>query len=305
MFDGLLRPSFPKTAIGFSEDSISAVLIRKRGREFTVSNAATSIIGPDVLTPSFEDSNIPSISTLTGALEALAMDAGLGNQKKWSVALPTAASRTSIINLDEVPGSRSELNEVLDWKTETTFGVPAKEMRISRIEIPSSTGKRFVASGIKLAVLEEYETAFSELRWKTGLILPKIMGEAQWVAGMDGDSLVISTESDGFTALLMRDKTPVVVRSVTCGTEEIDDEVYRLLVYYQDRVANADSSRLERMLVVGSALSTEKLNEIAQEALGETLHIVGSSEVGFDIPAGGLEFADLAGAGGLATVGMR
>ena len=45
--------------------------------------------------------------------------------------------------------------------------------------------------------------------------------------------------------------------------------------------------------------------KIANEALGSELSIVGSEDVGFDIPAGGLEFVDLAGASGLATLGMR
>ena len=215
----------------------------------------------DVLIPSFEGDNIPSIDNFADALDALTVEAGLANQKKWSIALPTATSRTTVVNIEDVPSSRSELNEVLDWKSETTFGVPANELRISRIEIPSSVGKRFVTSAVKLAVLEEYETAFSRLRWKTGLILPKIMGEAQWVAGLTGDSLVISTECEGFTALLMRDKTPVVARSVNCGAGEIDDEVYRLLVYYQDRVASKDDSSLERILVVGESLTPQKLSE--------------------------------------------
>ena len=47
--------------------------------------------------------------------------------------------------------------------------------------------------------------------------------------------MLISGQNDGFTALLLRGTEPSVVRSVTCEQNEIDDEIYRLLMFYNDR----------------------------------------------------------------------
>ena len=56
---------------------------------------------------------------------------------------------------------------------------------------------------VKKAVLAEYEAVLETLGWRAGLILPRHLGEAQWLVrnGGAGDSLLLSGSSQGFTAL--------------------------------------------------------------------------------------------------------
>jgi hypothetical protein len=309
MFSGLFKPQSPATAIGFGNGTVSAVSLQKAGRNrFGIRRAATTEIPDGLLIPSFDQSNISDADSFVRLLDGLAVDAGLGGQNKWSAALPAATARTAIITLDETPGSRTELNEVLDWKTETSFGVGASEMRVSRYPISSSDkGKtRYFATAVKLAVLEEYENAFDELGWKVGMIVPKAVGESNWFSRTAGDSLLISAQSDGFTALLMRNSEPVVVRSVTCAESELDDEIYRLLVYYQDRVAAGSADgRLSRLLVLGEGVDSKRVDAITSEAIGEVLNVLRPDDIGFEIPVNGLSFEDLAAPAGLATLKWR
>jgi hypothetical protein len=306
MFSGLIKPKCPSNAIGFGNGTVSAVSIIKAGRErFGIKRAATTQIPDGLLNSSFDESNISSQSEFVRLLEGLAVEAGLGGSKNWAVALPAVAARTAIITLDETPASKSELAEVLDWKTETAFGVPSSELRVSRYSISQSeSGKnRYFAAAVKLSVLEEYEAAFESLGWKAGLITPKAVGESNWFARKLGDSLLISAQSDGFTALLMRNREPVVVRSVTCAESELDDEIYRLLVYYQDRVASGSAEGgLSRLLVLGEGVLTERVDAITSEAIGSVLKVMSPDDVGFEMPAGGLRFEDLAAPAGLATL---
>ncbi|MDH3528431.1 MAG: hypothetical protein OEQ28_02595, partial [Acidobacteriota bacterium] len=132
MFAGLTKPRYPKAAIGFGNGTVTAVSLRRRGNgRFSLRGAATTEIPADVLRPSFDERNIIDYGGLTGQLETLLVEAGLAGRKRWSVSLPSASARTAIITLGEVPATRSELDEVLDWKAETAFGVPADEMRVS------------------------------------------------------------------------------------------------------------------------------------------------------------------------------
>src|SRR6185369_2199173 len=153
-------------------------------------------------------------------LEDVCVKAGLQNQKRWSISLPGNSARTGILTLDAEPASKSELEEILDWKAESNFGAPAGELRLSLNKIsPDKDGKaRYFATAVKLSVIDEYETLFETFGWQAGLILPRAVSEANWLIDKNAqsDSLLISSQAGGFTALLMRGDEPIVVRNVTC-----------------------------------------------------------------------------------------
>jgi hypothetical protein len=310
MFPSLTQPKYPKAALGIEASGISAIALGSAGKgQFAVRRAASVELVPGLVTPSFVDTNISDDAEFYASLREVVEIAGLFSQKKWSVTLPSNTARTAILALDSVPASRSEAEEVLDWKAEQSFGVPAAHLRIARKKIsPDKDGRsRYFATAVKLTVIDEYESHFERMGWKAGLILPRAVGEANWLMnGANGsDSLLISGNDSGFTALLLRGQEPAVVRSVLCTPEEIDDEVYRLVMFYNDRFAKlAGGGRLERMLVIGKSLVAERVHLIASEALGSDLKVLLPEEVGLDMPGGGLSFSDLAAPAGLARLGF-
>ena len=84
-------------------------LERGRGGSFSLRKAATVALPESLVRPNFEGPNISDPAELTVALLELATSAGLLQQKRWSVALPDAASRTLILTLESRPASRAEL----------------------------------------------------------------------------------------------------------------------------------------------------------------------------------------------------
>ena len=311
MFESLTEPNYPKAALGLERESVTALALQKEGRGvFGVKQAATSLLPEHLLTPSFTEQNVSSREEMLVLLEEVVTTAGLGRQKRWSVSLPSNAARTAILTLENEPASQQELTEVLDWKAENTFGAPAGELRISRRKIaPDAAGKsRYFATAVKLSVIDEYETLFESLGWRTGLILPRAVSEANWLIDKNNevDSLLISSQSDGFTALLLRGDEPTVVRSVTCTESETDDEIYRLLMFYRDRFGGDSSEKfLEKLLVVGKNFTPARLKEIAAEALGKTLDILRPEDVGLNMPVQTLNFDDIAAPAGLASLGWK
>jgi hypothetical protein len=243
-------------------------------------------------------------------IEEAVTNAGLMRQKRWSVSLPSSAARTAILTLENEPASKDELAQILDWKAENTFGTPSGELRITRRKITAdAAGKsRYFATAVKLAVIDEYETLFEMLGWQAGMILPRAVSEANWLLNKNksGDSLLISSQADGFVALVMRGSEPTVVRSVTCTLSERDDEIFRLLMFYRDRLGDdASENFLEKLLVVGKDLTPARLKEIAAEALGRTLNILRPEDVGLNIPSETLNFDEIAAPAGLAALGWK
>lgn len=280
--------------------------LERSGGQFNIRQAATIELPPGLITPSFSEKNIASAEEFRVLLEEAATSAGLLKETRWSVSLPSNSARAAILTLETEPASRTEAEEVLEWKSEQSFGVPAGEMRITRVKIsPDAEGRtRYFATAVKLAVIDEYETVFESLGWKAGLILPRALGEARWLSTRESpeDSLLISSQGEGFTALLFRGNEPTVVRTVACTAAEREDEIYRLLMFYHDRVAGEQEGLLQKLLLVGRDLNANKVRDISAEALGRTVNVLTPDQVGLNIPVGSLVFDDIAAPAGLAAL---
>jgi hypothetical protein len=308
----LVNPRYPATALGFEKGIATMVqLERGRGGSFSLRRAATVALPETLVQPSFEEPNIFDPAELTAALRELATSAGLLQQKRWSVALPDAASRTLILTLESAPASRAELEEVLKWKMERGFGTPLDELSISRERLPADAqGKdRYLVVATPTAVLREYESVLQSLGWRAGLIVPRHLGEGQWLTqnGSRGDALLFSSSERGFTAVVFRGKQPLIVRTVACDPNECEDELFRLLLFYRDR-RSGDSEQvvqLARMLIVGKLMSKDRAGEIVTETLGANLRSLDAADLGLQLATRELSFDAIAAPAGLATLSWQ
>lgn len=280
-------------------------LDRARGA-FVIKRAATVNLPANLIKASFDESNIAEPDALIESLSDLVTSAGLLRQRKWSVTLPEATTRSAILTIEAAGGSRREIEEVLEWKIERAFGAPLSELRLGRDELPANDQKqaRYLVTGVRQAVLAEYESVFATLGWQMGLVLPRHVGEEQWLRGgtAAGDGLLLSAHDEGFTAVLMRNNRPLTLRSVFCETAECDDELHRILLFYRDRSgSNGDGTSVGRLLVMGDRLDKRRVAEIAEETLGVRLQPLGAADVGLSVP-GDLPFDTVAAPAGLARM---
>jgi hypothetical protein len=284
---------------------------RGRGDICNLRRAATITLSAALIRPGFDEPNISDKSELAAALNELATGAGLGRQKRWSVTLPEATSRTVILTLETQPGSNSELEEVLTWKMERGFGIALTELSISRERLSQdSQGRdRYLVVAVRTAVLDEYESVLSSLGWRAGLILPRHMGEAQWLTlnGFNGDSLLLSSSDEGFTAIVFRGKQPLVLRTVWCEPREREDEFYRVLLFYRERRSDVEqaSQLLSRLLIIGEGFKKDRAREIVNQTLGTDLRALDAQDLGLQLPTRDLSFDAIAAPAGLATMSWQ
>ena len=304
--DKILRPRFPACAVGFEKDALAVVQLERGRGGFVVKRAASVTLPADLVHPGFDESNVSDPVELAAALSDLLTSAGLLRQRKWSVTLPEATTRSAVLALEGTPGSRRELDEVLEWKIERTFGAPLSEMRVNREQLqPNAQSQvRYLATAVRLSVLEEYESVFRALGWQAGLIMPRHAGEEQWLRyRSQGDGLLLTAHDEGFTAVLMRGGRALTLRSVFCEPAECDDELHRVLLFYRERAGANGESAVDRLLVVGDSLNKQRVSEVASETLGINLRPMAAADVGLVIPASGdIAFDAIAAPAGLARL---
>jgi hypothetical protein len=309
----LINPWLPSTAVGFEKGLAAMVqLDRGRGGIAHLRRAATVALPESLISPSFDEPNISNPAELKAVLTELATSAGLLQQKRWSVALPEAASRSLILTLETKPTSSAELEEVLSWKMERGFGSSLDELSISREKLPADPqGKdRYLTVASRTSTLEEFDGILSSLGWRAGLVLPRHVGEGQWltVKGSQGDGLLLSSSENGFTAVVFRGKQPLIIRTVVCEPNECEDELYRLLLFYRDRrggEAEQMGHLLTRLLVVGELIGKDRAGEIVNETLGANLRSLDAEELGLQLPSRELNFDAIAAPAGLATLSWQ
>ncbi|HEU4836042.1 MAG TPA: hypothetical protein VFS90_16560 [Pyrinomonadaceae bacterium] len=305
----LIDPWYPATAIGLEKGSASVVqLERVKGSICKLRRAATFNIAESLVRPSFEETNIESPPQVAAVLNELATSAGLLRQKRWSMSLPEATARTLVLTLESPSQSAGELQDVLRWKIERGFGVPVEELSVSkeRLQKDPQGRDRYLVIAVKKSILAEYEAVLESLGWRAGLILPRHLGEAQWLVrnGGAGDSLLLSGSSQGFTGVIFRDKHPLIVRTVECGEDEFEDEFYRLLLFYRDRSApeTGQGPGLARLMVVGEGITKQRAGEIVNETTGGDLRPLQAEDLGLQLPSRDFSFDSIAAPAGLATL---
>lgn len=306
----ILRPRLPVTALSLTAKTATVVQLERQRGVFGLRRAATTPLPDGLLRPDFAAPNITDLGHLCDLLGNLAESAGLGKQRKWSAALPEACAAAHILTLEQKPTTRNETEEILRWKTERAFGAPFEAIRTARSLLPpDSAGRvRYLAVGIKLSVLDEYEEVFEALGWKMGFIVPRHIGEARWLTqtgSKAGDALLLSTHTEGFTALVQRQGQPFILRNVPCEPSDRDDELYRLLLFYRDRAAGADDNAavpLTQLLVIGNESERQHFTQIVNETLETNLPALTPAQVGLNLPAQQIDFAAVAAPAGLAAL---
>jgi Tfp pilus assembly PilM family ATPase len=320
-FQRIISPRLPQAAVGLSGEAASVVQLERRGGGLAVRSAGLLPLPAGLVRPGFDESNVSDAAELAGALAELLSSAGLTRRKRWSVALPEAATRTSILTMETAPASRAEAEEMLRWKIERALGAPLDELRVSRERLKQDAQgrSRYLVSGVRLSVLAEYEEVFAALGWNTGLILPRHMGEAWWLMRDGGggqaagtDSLLVSSHAEGFTAVVLRAGSPLYVRGVICETEDRADELYRFLLFYRDRTSPPAAegeapppvygAGLGRMLVAGTGLDESDARAIVEETLSAAPRAVQPADLRLTFPAAGIDFRQIAAPAGLAAL---
>jgi len=305
----LINPWYPATAIGLEKGIASVVQLEPvKGSTCKVRRAATFNIAESLVRPGFDESNIENAPQLASVLNELAASAGLLKQKRWSLSLPEATTRTLVLTMDSQSQSASELQDVLKWKVERGFGAALEELSISkeRLQKDPQGRDRYLVIAIKKTILAEYEAVLESLGWRAGLILPRHLGEAQWLVrnGGAGDSLLLSGSSQGFTGVIFRDKHPLIVRTVTCTEDEFEDEFYRLLLFYRDRSAapEGNGQGLSRLMIIGEGITKQRAQEIVNETTGGDLRPLEAEDLGLQLPSRDFSFDSIAAPAGLATL---
>jgi Tfp pilus assembly PilM family ATPase len=303
--DSLTAPSLPRTSLSINETHLSLISLKRKGSEFEPRNLGVLRLPGGLVEASFTEPNVSNEQVLAEHLSRTAAQAGMKNVRMLSVALPPGSARSMVAALDSTPSSRAEQAQMIEWKAERGTGQKASDLRLSSFRLSDLNGRpQYLISAATEQVVSQYERIFKRLGWQAGLIAPQSIGEAQWLIrqGLNDDQVVVSVNDRGFDAVIVRGNEPLLVREVECGPEDRENEFYRLMVFYRDRLAlEGSNGSLSRMLTIGPPSEQRRFRDVVSSAIERQVIALDPSQLGLRVDPNA-PFSNFAAAAGLATM---
>lgn len=193
------RPPLPSTGVSIHRHAVAVACTRRAKGKLFIQRAAVEPLPAGVIEPAFDGVNIKNRDALGEALGRALASAGLKRRTRWCMALPAAACRMFLLDLDEVPPDAKELAQILEWKAERFLGMAAGELTLACERIMSGpTGGRFLVVAVRTDVLTAYESVLTGLGLHPGWVVPVPIAEAGWLfhSASGGDSLLVSYEDE-------------------------------------------------------------------------------------------------------------
>jgi type IV pilus assembly protein PilM len=200
--------------------------------------------------------------------------------------IPDAAVRVMLLEFDTLPSDAEEAAGVVRFRMKKSLPFDVDKARVSYHAQKSSTGVRVVAAVALSSVVEDYETAFREAGFSPGLVMPSMLAALGAAAGQS-PTLVVKVDARTTSIAILNGeqlqlfRTLENIRGVTITGEQLAEEVYPSVVFFQDTY----HLNIERIFVAGISDLGSAAPALRAQTDAEVQELITPSQLG--ISAGG------------------
>lgn len=226
----------PKLACEIAADRVLAGRVSDRGSR--VEMCASGELAPGSVVPDLTEANLRERNGVLGAVKQSLSDVG-GHSHDVIAILPDAAVRVMLLDFETLPTKREEAEGVVRFRLKKSLPFDVDKAKISYQAQPATSGVRVVAAVALSSIIEEYESIFRDAGYTPGVVLPSMLA-ALGAAQTQRPALVVKVDArttsiailDNDQLLLFR--TLENTRGVTISGEQLAEEVYPSIVFFQD-----------------------------------------------------------------------
>jgi len=268
----------PKVACEISADRVLAGRIADSG--VTVDHCSARELAPGSVVPDLTEANVLQPEAVRKAINE-AIGAVAGRSRDVIAVLPDAAARVVLLDFDTLPPNALEAESVVRFRLKKSLPFDVDKAKVSYHTQTAKTGLRVVAAVALTSVVEDYESAFRDAGYSAGIVLPSMLA-ALGAAEADRPTLVLKVDARTTslaildTGQLLLFRTLENTRGVTITGEQLAEEVYPSVVFFQDTY----HTNIERIYVAGLPESGGAAPALRAQTGAEVRELVGSSQLG-------------------------
>jgi type IV pilus assembly protein PilM len=269
--------SKPQLACEVAADRVLAARVSASG---AVDVCAASELAPGCVVPDLVEANLRDRGRILDSVRQT-LDSLGGRSRDVIAVLPDAAIRVVLLDFDTLPTKRDDAEGVVRFRLKKSLPFDVDKAKISYHAQASTSGVRLVAAVALTSIIEDYESVFREAGYSPGVVLPSMLA-ALGAADADRPTLVVKVDARTIGIAIL-DKQQLLLfrnlenpRGVTISGEQLAEEVYPSIVFFQDTY----HLNIERIFVAGLADVTGAVPALRAQTGAEVHELVGASQLG-------------------------
>src|SRR5215475_82931 len=268
----------PTLACEIAADRVLAGRSADAGR--MVESCSAHELAPGMVVPDLTESNLRDSSAIRQAIESAL--GGVGGRSKDVIAiLPDTAVRVVLLDFETLPSKPEEAEAVVRFRLKKSLPFNPDDAKVSYHAQSGGTGLRTVAAVVLKSVLEEYESAFRDAGYNPGVVLPSMLA-ALGAADADRPTLVVKVDARTISIAIL-DKGQLLLfrtlensRGVTITGEQLSEEVYPSVVFFQDTY----NLNIERVYIAGLPESGGAAPALKAQTGAHVEDLIAASQIG-------------------------
>jgi type IV pilus assembly protein PilM len=260
---------------------------------FTSRRLAEGALAPGLAAPNVMDGKALRAS-ISGALGAVG-----GNSRDVVAILPDAAIRVLLLDFETLPAKPQETDPVIRLRLKKALPFDVDQAAVS-YDIRRNNGSIHVVAAVSpRSVIEEYESAFREIGYSPGVVLPSTVAA---LGGVDAEKPTLLVKVDPSNVMIIAAekhelrlvRTLENPRGAAVTAEELAEGVLPSIVFFEDTFG----ARIEQ-IYVGGVASMETIGPLLHQQTGAQVQELGPSlSAEQDLSGENLEPAMMAGIAG-------
>lgn len=268
----------PKLACEIAADRVLAGRLSENGSGLEI--CAAHALAPGSVVPDLVENNVRQREAVrAGIAEALGTVAG--RSKDVIAVVPDAAVRVMLVEFDTLPSDQEEALGVVRFRLKKSLPFDVEKAKVSFHAQKFKDEVKVVAAVGLASVIEDYESIFHEAGYSPGVVLPSMLA-ALGAADAKRPTLVVKVDAHTTSIAILNEdqlqlfRTLENARGVTISGEQLAEEVYPSVVFFQDTY----HLNIERIYVAGLSEAGGAAPALRAQTGAEVQELVASAQLG-------------------------
>lgn len=273
-----IKAAKPKLACEISADRVLAGRVIDNGGGLEA--CAARELAPGSVVPDLVDNNLRQRGAVREGIES-ALGGVAGRSRDVIAIVPDAAVRVMLVEFDTLPSDQEEALGVVRFRLKKSLPFDVEKAKVSYHAQKVGEEVKVVATVALGSVIEDYEAAFREAGFEPGVVMPSTLAA---LGAADGKNPTMVIKVDAHTtsiAILNEDQLQLFrtlenARGVTINGEQLAEEVYPSIVFFQDTY----QLNIDRIYVAGLPESGGAATALRAQTGADVQELVSSAQLG-------------------------
>jgi type IV pilus assembly protein PilM len=268
----------PKLACEIAADRVLAGRLMDQGGGLEA--CAAHELAPGSVVPDLVENNLRQRTAVREGIET-ALGGVAGRSRDVIAIVPDAAVRIMLVDFETLPSDHEEALGVVRFRLKKSLPFDVDKAKVSYHSQKIKGEMKVVAAVALGSVIEDYEAAFHEAGFSPGVVLPSTLA-ALGAAEGKRPTLVIKVDAHTTSLAILNEdqlqlfRTLENARGITISGEQLAEEVYPSIVFFQDTY----ELNIEQIYVAGLPETGGAAPALKAATGAEVQELVSSSQLG-------------------------